>query len=74
MFRRNLGLNRKGKIMFDKIKVFYEDNRDIINNVVIPAAVIMLSLTAVAKVYYERGYLSAIVDIIDKNEGKLINI
>ena len=51
---------------------FYERNETVVNVVAVVLAIGIVHRIGVKKAY-EEGYCNAIVDILDKNEGKVIN-
>lgn len=51
---------------------FYERNETAVNVVAVVLAIGIVHRIGVKKAY-EEGYCNAIVDILDKNEGKVIN-
>lgn len=51
---------------------FYERNETVVNVVAVVLAIGIVHRIGVKKAY-EDGYCNAIVDILDKNEGKVIN-
>lgn len=56
----------------DEIICFYKRNEMAINVAAVVLAFCIAHRIGVKKAY-EDGYCSAIIDILDKNEGKIIN-
>lgn len=54
------------------IIAFYERNETAVNVAVVVLAIGIVHRIGIKKAY-EDGYCNAIVDILDKNEGKVIN-
>lgn len=50
---------------------YCDNHRDLVRNVLIFAGAVAIGVT-ISKQSYEAGYVRAICDILDKNEGKAI--
>lgn len=63
--------------IFEKAAEYYREHKEDVDktmkNVVAPVGLgVMIGVTLI-KLGYEKGYTDALIDIINKNEGKFIN-